>query len=370
MKTCPVCQRTFEETLTFCLVDGSVLSAPHDTEQTLSVDKLPASNAPNPTAVMYPTTKLGPAPVPTMVAPEPPSLYPQKSSAPLREKQAGKSWLLIGIAVPVVLILLVGVIVGLVWLGSGKSNDNSKLPNANATPKPSATVAKRVDGWGSRNDKASLNGERLTYYPVTTPEQCQADCDKDKACRGYTFIRAGTYNPNDSAMCYQMTVVKEFVTNACCISAAKRDTDSSLRPGENEANKCFDDPGASSTDRDVHYNYAKEQTVGALDAGLKDKIGILFNCASMSEEALANAFANISVIIARDVSDANCFGGDSGAVVTDRESHKSWGLSNGVKAMRENLQWKTASGFKCLDREKQSSLFADVSVSLATAPPR
>ncbi|HWP54982.1 MAG TPA: SUMF1/EgtB/PvdO family nonheme iron enzyme [Pyrinomonadaceae bacterium] len=30
MKSCPTCNRTFEDTLTFCLVDGSILSAPFD----------------------------------------------------------------------------------------------------------------------------------------------------------------------------------------------------------------------------------------------------------------------------------------------------------------------------------------------------
>ena len=30
MKSCPTCKRTFEDTFTFCLIDGSVLSAPFD----------------------------------------------------------------------------------------------------------------------------------------------------------------------------------------------------------------------------------------------------------------------------------------------------------------------------------------------------
>ena len=35
MKSCPTCNRTFEDTLTFCLVDGSILSAPFDPQATL-----------------------------------------------------------------------------------------------------------------------------------------------------------------------------------------------------------------------------------------------------------------------------------------------------------------------------------------------
>ncbi|MDQ3818828.1 MAG: hypothetical protein M3362_14285, partial [Acidobacteriota bacterium] len=30
MKRCPKCNRTFEDTLTYCLIDGSILSAPFD----------------------------------------------------------------------------------------------------------------------------------------------------------------------------------------------------------------------------------------------------------------------------------------------------------------------------------------------------
>jgi hypothetical protein len=88
---------------------------------------------------------------------------------------------------------------------------------------PSSTTATTRDGgWGETNEKGSLSGDRLTYYPGTTPEQCQADCDKDARCNGFTFIRAGAYNPNDSAMCYQLSTVKEMVSHACCISAIKR----------------------------------------------------------------------------------------------------------------------------------------------------
>ena len=36
MKSCPQCNRTFEDTFTFCLIDGSVLSAPFDPHATLA----------------------------------------------------------------------------------------------------------------------------------------------------------------------------------------------------------------------------------------------------------------------------------------------------------------------------------------------
>ena len=71
MKSCPACNRTFEDTFTFCLVDGSILSAPfdpHATKQTSNV----RHTAPPPTQVMppqnFPNSK-GALP-PTMPSPQ------------------------------------------------------------------------------------------------------------------------------------------------------------------------------------------------------------------------------------------------------------------------------------------------------------
>lgn len=75
--------------------------------------------------------------------------------------------------------------------------------------------------WGPVNNQASLNGERLTYYPAPTVQKCQSDCSGNPNCKGFTLIRAGTYNPNDPAMCYLMSSVTSVVAANCCISAVK-----------------------------------------------------------------------------------------------------------------------------------------------------
>jgi hypothetical protein len=77
-------------------------------------------------------------------------------------------------------------------------------------------------GWGTTNYNAGLNGKTLTFYRGTTPEQCQADCDRNPNCRGFTLIRAGAYNANDPAMCYLMSEATSFAPSPCCISAIKR----------------------------------------------------------------------------------------------------------------------------------------------------
>ncbi len=53
MKSCPTCDRTFDDTMTFCLVDGSILSAPFDP---VSGDRNPArrNSEPPPTQMVDP----------------------------------------------------------------------------------------------------------------------------------------------------------------------------------------------------------------------------------------------------------------------------------------------------------------------------
>jgi hypothetical protein len=61
MKRCPLCNRTYSnEEFTFCLDDGSLLSAPYDPKQTLVLPKL--NNDLPPTLVSPPNNKLDDAP--------------------------------------------------------------------------------------------------------------------------------------------------------------------------------------------------------------------------------------------------------------------------------------------------------------------
>jgi hypothetical protein len=54
MKSCPTCKRTFEDNLTYCLIDGSILSPPFDPHATLH---LPQQNPTLPMANPEPTTQ-------------------------------------------------------------------------------------------------------------------------------------------------------------------------------------------------------------------------------------------------------------------------------------------------------------------------
>jgi hypothetical protein len=131
-------------------------------------------------------------------------------------------------------------------------------------------------------------------------------------------------------------------------------------------NACFAaDPAAGSTDRNGHFGWAQKQDAATLKDNLNTKAALLFRCRSMNVDQLSSVFANISVIVARYVPEAKCFGGDRGVVSTKWSDHKGWGMSKGADAMLNNLQFKMAAALKCLDRPQQNSFFADVSVAMA-----
>jgi hypothetical protein len=169
----------------------------------------------------------------TIQSSAPPPFYSAKQDAPTGASQKNKLWLAVTLVGTLFVLLIVGALAGFIWLGnegSGGEMSNTNNPNTNVSPSPSPTSKPTASptptvsdgGWGPRNDQAGLNGERLTFYPGTTPERCQADCDANPKCKAYTLIRAGFYNPTDPPMCYLMSVATEFTPSPCCISAVKR----------------------------------------------------------------------------------------------------------------------------------------------------
>lgn len=227
MKSCPACQSTYtDDSLVYCLTDGATLSALHDPQQTL---RIPAAQNtdPAPTQVLSPSQPANATPTLQSTIPaSPPPLYPALQRPQPPAKQGFHT----------VLILVVGVLLGgllavIIAVGfRGPGNDNaienrsaSSSPTTNVRPTATPTASVGDERWGLRNDNAAINeGERLTYYRGTTPEQCQADCDGNSRCRAYTYIRAGHYNANDPPMCYLMSEAQQLTPSPCCISAIKR----------------------------------------------------------------------------------------------------------------------------------------------------
>jgi peroxiredoxin len=69
MKSCPTCNRTFEDTLTYCLIDGSILDAPFDPHATLVIPE-PRQTEPPPTEVL-PVEEIREEIPPTVASPQP-----------------------------------------------------------------------------------------------------------------------------------------------------------------------------------------------------------------------------------------------------------------------------------------------------------
>lgn len=59
MKSCPMCNRTFEDALTYCLVDGAILSAPYDPQATQRIPEPRITNQP-PTEILLNSNALPP----------------------------------------------------------------------------------------------------------------------------------------------------------------------------------------------------------------------------------------------------------------------------------------------------------------------
>lgn len=120
MKLCPTCNRTYaDESITFCLADGSLLSASYDPDAT---QRIPAQlTNPSPTEVL--TT----SPPPTQVLP-----YYPSPAYPVRQKNRATRSLLIALLA----LLIVGGIIALVKFNQKASPSNSGVLSSNANAKP------------------------------------------------------------------------------------------------------------------------------------------------------------------------------------------------------------------------------------------
>ena len=152
MKACPTCQRTYaDEALTFCLVDGSILSAPYDPHETLH---LPATRITDPIHAQ-------PPPPSTIQSPQALPFYPEKPQSELKEKRGGKSWMWFGIAMSLVSLAAVGVLISFILSGKDRvagNQSNTNVANTNARPTASPTATPGVGAGDPHNKPQSIKG--------------------------------------------------------------------------------------------------------------------------------------------------------------------------------------------------------------------
>lgn len=148
MKSCPTCNRTFEDTLTFCLIDGAVLSAPFDLEAGKAVPPARDSSPPR-TEVLTGASELTPLPKtraatpenfqPTITAPPPatPQLPTDNSTRSVTAKRSVLPKVLIAVAVVAAAAVLAAVVL-LVLSKSGNRN-NAQVDGNRTSPVTSAS---------------------------------------------------------------------------------------------------------------------------------------------------------------------------------------------------------------------------------------
>lgn len=139
---------------------------------------------------------------------------------------------------------------------------------------------------------------------------------------------------------------------------------------------CFaSDPGAGSTNKIEHANWARRQSTGTLIGNLQGKIAMVFNCTAVSNDQAISAFGAASGVVARRISeparaaDQNCFGNDRGSRNPDDAVHIGWARTQSRATYRDNLIWKVGVALRCLKAgEPQVELFAEISTILARTP--
>ena len=177
MKRCTKCQRTYDDSLTFCLVDGTVLSPPYDPQATLE-NTIRATSEPPPTEVL-------------------------RSTPPVEQKvNKGQPWFLYG---SIAFGLVVLFVVGIAWLTWATANSHTRSgadsSEASSTSpvvtQPSPTPA-AIDLSGSWRD-AYGNTSHITQ----TGESFQMT-GSGAACRGrYEATASGTVSGNRIEMTYE-----------------------------------------------------------------------------------------------------------------------------------------------------------------------
>ncbi len=222
MKYCPACQATYtDESLRFCLEDGTVLRIYSESPLLPTQDFSELETVVRQTPV---TSDWEQTPITRLAAIQPEE---KKSNTPL-----------IVILTATAMLILFGGIMGIWLLVSGGNSYNEKSSNTIAGKTSNHAINANTDErnrdedknsasngetvWEPIKNNVSLNGENLTYYRGTTPEQCQADCAANPKCKGFTLIRAGAYNTGDPPMCYLASKVTGAANHICCISGIKK----------------------------------------------------------------------------------------------------------------------------------------------------
>lgn len=217
MKSCPNCNRTYaDDTLAFCLDDGSPLSAPFDPQARQGYR--PSGGAPPPTEILHSSpTRSETVPTPRLqptIQTFPAAPLPGSYQSPAAAKSSSKAWIAAAVAL-LVILMIAGVgalLIGRTWLNSnGSKEQNNSTPitnnrsatndNSRTDPSPEASPSpERLDvagHWVGTNDEtpATLTIEKsdtdsydgTEYVAESTPVKLAVEIKIDQETRHITI---------------------------------------------------------------------------------------------------------------------------------------------------------------------------------------
>jgi hypothetical protein len=212
MKSCPACHRTYDETLTFCLIDGSILSAPYDRQATQDNPALRETD-PSATAVWPPNEQQvgaaeAPPSYPTIASPMPPAFASETRLAQPVKRRNAMLWIALG----VMAFLAAGVVlvVALIWstrkaaVTTGPSAINRNVSNSNATTNDRSSGAlpspSRPEATPSPAPQLNIVGTWTGKYTVDPGTLIISNQDGDSFSGtlnsgGYLIAVSGRVNP-------------------------------------------------------------------------------------------------------------------------------------------------------------------------------
>jgi hypothetical protein len=65
-----------------------------------------------------------------------------------------------------------------------------------------------------------LRGADYEGFDTSSPEVCEAECNKDTRCKAWTYVKPGIQGPQ--AKCYLKSLIPALTLNTCCISGSLR----------------------------------------------------------------------------------------------------------------------------------------------------
>jgi len=167
MKSCPTCKRTYaDDTFTFCLDDGALLSAPSDPQTTLQIPAARDTDPPRTEILRFPPGPGDPHSSPQQATPQAfdSFRYPQQLVAePSPQKRSGNARIIVG---GVIVLLTAGVLLlgYMVWRGNqnastevAKSDANVQANNAVVTRPAPAKSSNNANTDGVVSPKPTAN---------------------------------------------------------------------------------------------------------------------------------------------------------------------------------------------------------------------